>query len=117
MKANILRLFSFLGLPIPNGIAFIGEIGLGGELRMVPGMEKRASTVARLGYEKCIVPKSAEKSLASIALEKMKIIGCKNLKEVFNIVFPSPSSWRPFSHFLCYWGIVNENPPRNLYIT
>lgn len=28
-------LFSFLEFPIPNSIAFIGEIGLGGELRQV----------------------------------------------------------------------------------
>lgn len=27
--------FSFLEFPIPSGIAFIGEVGLGGELRMV----------------------------------------------------------------------------------
>jgi len=27
--------FSFLEFPIPNNIAFIGEIGLGGELRAV----------------------------------------------------------------------------------
>ncbi|KAJ0007524.1 hypothetical protein Pint_29649 [Pistacia integerrima] len=87
MKANLLLLFSFLEFPIPNGIAFIGEIGLSGELHMVPGMEKRASTVAKLGYEKCIVPKSAEKSLASIGLEQIKVIGCENLKEVINIVF------------------------------
>lgn len=35
MKAKILIVFSFLEFPIPNGIAFIGEIGLGGELRVV----------------------------------------------------------------------------------
>lgn len=35
MKANLLLLLSFLEFPIPNGIAFIGEIGLSGELRMV----------------------------------------------------------------------------------
>ncbi|KAJ0076132.1 hypothetical protein Patl1_34030 [Pistacia atlantica] len=82
-----LSIYGFLEFPIPNGIAFIGEVGLSSELHMVPGMEKRASTVAKLGYEKCIVPKSAEKSLASIGLEKMKVIGCENLKEVINIVF------------------------------
>ncbi|KAJ6711560.1 DNA REPAIR PROTEIN RADA-LIKE PROTEIN [Salix purpurea] len=39
--------------PIPNNIAFIGEIGLGGELRSVPRMEKRLLTVAKLGYKMC----------------------------------------------------------------
>lgn len=81
---------SFLEFPIPNGIAFIGEIGLGGELRMVSRMEKRVSTVAKLGYRKCIVPKSAEKSLGTLGFELMEFIGCKNLKEVINVVFTTP---------------------------
>nr|POF10737.1 dna repair protein rada [Quercus suber] len=72
---------SFLEFPIPNNIAFIGEVGLGGELRTVPRMEKRVNTVAKLGYKMCIVPKSAEKSLGSQGFEGMEIIGCRNLKE------------------------------------
>ncbi|XP_021294159.1 uncharacterized protein LOC110424021 isoform X1 [Herrania umbratica] len=78
---------SFLEFPIPNGVAFIGEIGLGGEVRMVPRMDKRVSTVAKLGYKRCIVPMSAEKSLAILDCGEMKIIGCKDLKEVINNVF------------------------------
>ncbi|RZC60955.1 hypothetical protein C5167_022721 [Papaver somniferum] len=71
---------SFLESPIPNDVAFIGEIGLGGELRGVSRMEKRVNAVSKLGYRKCIVPKSAEKSLASLDLGGMKVLGCKNLK-------------------------------------
>ncbi|XP_057977564.1 uncharacterized protein LOC131164415 isoform X2 [Malania oleifera] len=72
---------SFLEFPIPCTVAFIGEIGLGGELRMVPRMEKRVSTLAKLGYRKCIVPKSAEKHLAAVDFGELKIVGCRNLKE------------------------------------
>ncbi|GLU14414.1 hypothetical protein SLE2022_309860 [Rubroshorea leprosula] len=78
---------SFLECPIPSGIAFIAEIGLAGELRMVPRMEKRIGTVAKLGYKKCIVPKSAVKSLATLELEEMELIGCADLKDVINSVF------------------------------
>ncbi|KAK9131073.1 hypothetical protein Sjap_011560 [Stephania japonica] len=77
---------SFLEFPVPNNVAFIGEIGLGGELRPVPRMDKRVTAVAKLGYKKCIVPKSAEESLASLQLE-LEILGCKNLREVINSVF------------------------------
>ncbi|KAK9101175.1 hypothetical protein Scep_024605 [Stephania cephalantha] len=77
---------SFLEFPVPNNIAFIGEIGLGGELRPVPRMDKRVTAVAKLGYKKCIVPKSAEKSLATLQLG-LEILGCKNLREVINSVF------------------------------
>ncbi|KAI3992651.1 hypothetical protein MKX01_007973 [Papaver californicum] len=79
---------SFLEVPIPNDVAFIGEIGLGGELRAVSRMEKRVNAVSKLGYRRCVVPKSAEKSLASLDLGgEMQILGCKNLKEVINTVF------------------------------
>ncbi|CAM8954276.1 unnamed protein product [Rhodiola kirilowii] len=80
---------SFLEFPIPSGVAFIGEIGLGGELRTVPRMEKRVNTVVKLGYKKCIIPKSAEKSLESMELNGMQIVGCKNLKQVIHTVFTS----------------------------
>ncbi|XP_028060402.1 uncharacterized protein LOC114264010 isoform X2 [Camellia sinensis] len=78
---------SFLEFPIPNSVAFIGEIGLGGELRPVSRMEKRLNTVVKLGYKKCIVPKSTEKPLAAIGTEGTAILGCRNLKEMINTVF------------------------------
>lgn len=78
---------SFLEFAIPRGVAFIGEIGLGGELRTVPGMEKRVSTLAKLGYKKCVVPESAEKFLSTLDLEGIQILACRNLKEMINTVF------------------------------
>ncbi|KAK6125122.1 hypothetical protein DH2020_041135 [Rehmannia glutinosa] len=77
----------FLEFPIPNGVAFIAEIDLSGELRMVPQLEKRVNTLAKLGYKKCIVPKPAEKSFPDAQLQGMEILGCVNLKEMINTVF------------------------------
>lgn len=47
------------------------------------------STVGKLGYKKCIVPKSAEKRLSEVQAGAggMEIVGCKNLKEMINTVF------------------------------
>ncbi|XP_028778951.1 uncharacterized protein LOC114750381 [Neltuma alba] len=78
---------SFLEFPLPRDIAFIGEIGLAGELRTVPGLDKRVNTLAKLGYRMCVVPKEAVKILGTDGFGKMKIVGCKNLKEVINTVF------------------------------
>ncbi|KAH9624078.1 hypothetical protein KSS87_004880 [Heliosperma pusillum] len=80
------EVLNFLEFPLPNHMAFIGEIGLGGELRMVPRIEKRVTTLAKLGYKKCVVPESAGKALAAISSE-IQIVGCKNLKEVIDKVF------------------------------
>ncbi|KAI5393948.1 hypothetical protein KIW84_060875 [Lathyrus oleraceus] len=56
---------SFLEYPIPKGIAFIGEIGLSGELRTVPRIDKRVHALAKLGYKTCVVPKQAVKALGT----------------------------------------------------
>ncbi|KAI0491903.1 hypothetical protein KFK09_026165 [Dendrobium nobile] len=77
---------SFLEFPIPHDVTFIGEVGLGGELRMVPRMDKRVTAAAKLGFKRCIVPKAAENNLSSLDLN-IKILGCRTLKDVINTVF------------------------------
>lgn len=43
----------------PNTIVF-GEVGLGGEIRRVPGMERREKEAKRLGFEKIISPNTSK---------------------------------------------------------
>ncbi|XP_042421619.1 DNA repair protein RadA-like isoform X1 [Zingiber officinale] len=81
---------SFLEFPIPNNVAFIGEVGLGGELRSVPRIDKRLTALAKLGFTKCIIPETANKLPKSLNLD-IEIIGCKNLKDVINVVFRKES--------------------------
>jgi hypothetical protein len=49
-------------------------------------MDKRVIAIAKLGYRKCIVPKTSEKLLKPLNLD-IKILPCSNLKEVINTVF------------------------------
>ncbi|KAG0499259.1 hypothetical protein HPP92_003950 [Vanilla planifolia] len=79
---------SFLEVPIPHDVAFVGEIGLGGELRMVPRVEKRLIAAAKLGFKRCIVPKAAETLLSSLD-SGITALGCRTLKDVINLVFSS----------------------------
>ncbi|KAJ3683644.1 hypothetical protein LUZ60_013871 [Juncus effusus] len=83
---------SFLESPIPNDVAFIGEIGLGGELRTVPRMDKRIIAVAKLGYKRCVVPKMSEKMIGGLDLD-IEILVCKNLKEMIGIIFSPPDDF------------------------
>ncbi|KAK8955521.1 hypothetical protein KSP40_PGU007897 [Platanthera guangdongensis] len=80
---------SLLESPIPHGVAFIGEVGLGGDLRTVQMMEKRVSAAANLGFKRCIVPMSAVKGLSALNLN-IQIIGSKDLKGVISTVFTTP---------------------------
>lgn len=47
---------SVIDRPLPNDAVFVGEIGLGGELRPVGQMERRLAEAARLGFGRAFVP-------------------------------------------------------------
>lgn len=50
-------------IPLPPDMIFIGEIGLGGELRGVSQLEKRISEASKLGFKSAIVPKQSLKGI------------------------------------------------------
>jgi DNA repair protein RadA/Sms len=45
----------------------IGEVGLGGEIRAVPQVEKRLTEAAKLGFKHAVIPKLATKGLQKLA--------------------------------------------------
>jgi DNA repair protein RadA/Sms len=47
------------GRPLPADLVAIGEVGLGGELRQVPHLERRLAEAARLGFRQAVVPELA----------------------------------------------------------
>ena len=53
---------SFRDCQVAPGLAALGEVGLSGELRPVPQLERRVSEAARLGFKRCLVPLSSSKS-------------------------------------------------------
>ena len=44
------------GRPLPRGVVAMGEVGLSGELRRVPGAGSRLAEAARLGFTRAVVP-------------------------------------------------------------
>ncbi len=48
--------------PIPPGVAFVGELGLTGEVRRVAYLDQRVSEAVRLGLDKIYAPRSNERS-------------------------------------------------------
>ncbi|MCQ9343632.1 DNA repair protein RadA [Corynebacterium kozikiae] len=56
------------GTPLPPRTIVLGEVGLAGEIRAVPGLDKRLQEAARLGYERAILP-AGTKQKAPAGLE------------------------------------------------
>jgi DNA repair protein RadA/Sms len=49
---------SFRERRVPEDVALLGEVGLGGELRAVTRLDPRLREAAKLGFRRCIVPSS-----------------------------------------------------------
>ena len=50
-------------VPLAEGMAVLGEVGLGGELRSVSNVPRRLGELSHMGFEKCLVPESALQSV------------------------------------------------------
>ncbi len=69
---------SFKEIPVHAGLVAVGEIGLTGEIRPVPQLEKRIQEAARLGFSMCMVP---QRSGRCAALGEMRVLGLETLPE------------------------------------
>lgn len=68
---------------IPSDVIFIGEVGLGGELRAVSHIEKRLIEAAKLGFKSAVVPKSAMRNVT--IPDGLKVYGSSSVREVINL--------------------------------
>ena len=71
------------GVPLPARTAVIGEVSLTGEIRPVPGLEKRARACRELGFETLIGPGGPEAEKP----EGTSFKGAELVKEAVRIVF------------------------------
>ncbi len=71
---------------IPEKLMVFGEVGLGGEIRSVSHVRERVKEGARLGFEKCIIPKQSFSSLSKSESYGIKIIGVRTLEQAFRAI-------------------------------
>jgi DNA repair protein RadA/Sms len=76
---------SFLDRPIDAGIAVFGEVGLTGEIRGISQMETRIKEAARMGFTRCILPRTFSQS-GSMG-KKMEFIRIGSVKELLESLF------------------------------
>jgi DNA repair protein RadA/Sms len=70
--------------PVHADMAFMGEIGLSGELRAVSQLGTRLKEAAKLGFRRCVVPHMARKQAADLP-EGVEIIGCRSLLDALEV--------------------------------
>ncbi len=67
---------------LPN-LVVLGEIGLSGELRTVPQIERRITEIARLGFKSCLLPKLV--SSPSVMANAPKLLEARTLVEALHL--------------------------------
>ena len=65
------------GRPLPPDVVVFGELGLAGEVRMVPGAERRLAEAWRAGFTRALVPASC----TGAAPADMAVVGVRTLAE------------------------------------
>ena len=77
---------SLRNTPIEANVAAVGEVGLSGEVRRVPQLERRLGELSRLGMERCLVPPTALDALPSdVAIEAVPV---RHLRQALEVALP-----------------------------
>lgn len=69
--------------PLHADMAFIGEVGLSGEIRAVGQMEARLKEAAKLGFRRCLVPRSSQRAKIAVPAS-LEVIPCRSLSEALD---------------------------------
>jgi DNA repair protein RadA/Sms len=65
-------------------MAFFGEVGLSGELRAVSQLEPRLKEAAKLGFKRCVVPRTRQMK-STVVPQGLQIIECRTLQEAVEV--------------------------------
>jgi len=74
---------SYREKPVADDMFAVGEVGLTGEIRAVTHMDQRLAEAARLGFRRCIIPKSGSDKIDIPA--GMTAYRVKNLREAIEV--------------------------------
>lgn len=88
---------SYYDKPLAQDLAFLGEVGLGGEVRQISQIERRISELVKLGFQTIIVPQGSYKAATNKQEKSIKvdIIQVKTVLEAFEAALgPLPSRRR-----------------------
>jgi DNA repair protein RadA/Sms len=78
---------SFRNRPLRKDLAFIGELGLGGEIRPVNNMGLRLKELSRMGFHECVVTRPHKQTDWAVDAAGINLITCSRIGEVQGLVF------------------------------
>jgi len=76
--------------PVHADMVLVGEVGLSGELRTVSQLETRLKEAAKLGFRRCVIPRSPGRQPLE-APNGLELIACRSLREALDVALISRS--------------------------
>ena len=70
--------------PVANSAIFLGEVGLGGEIRPVSQAERRLGEAAKMGMRRAFL---AERGVPRRGTRDIEVIGVRTVSELFERLF------------------------------
>lgn len=77
---------SYRNRPIHPGTMIFGEVGLTGEVRGVSYVEQRLGEAVKMGFTRCIMPKTNADVLDRSLLGTIEVSGVSNIREVLSVL-------------------------------
>lgn len=71
---------SLRDLPVDPELAVVGEVGLSGEVRAVGHIEQRLKEAAKLGFKRCLVPRSSR----AVKVADLEVLTAQSLDEAMD---------------------------------
>ena len=69
--------------PVHADMAFIGEVGLSGELRAVSQLDVRLKEAAKLGFRRCLVPRTPGRQVGDLP-SGLEVVRCRSLRQALD---------------------------------
>jgi len=77
----------FRDIPLDAGTVIMGEVGLIGDIRMIPLVERRIREAAQMGFRRFIIPTGNLKDIKLSSFPECHIIGVSTVKEAITAAF------------------------------
>ena len=81
LAVAVALLSSALEKPVPGDALFLGELGLGGEIRAVPVLERRLAEAARLGFRRVFLAERASAAKPPEGIELFRVADLRSLAQ------------------------------------
>lgn len=78
---------SYYNSPVPTDIAFVGEVGLSGELRTASQLTTRLNEAAKLGFSRVMIPKM--RRAPDDVPKGLKVVEVRNVGEALAVATPA----------------------------